>query len=84
MSKGIFVVPFPPESSLPPMHDPQGGVQLHYTEGGVLKGGYSCIGQVPQAPTCLVLVDASSAAIAAMQADAQYLFVEEVVDAGPV
>lgn len=84
MAKAIFVTAFPPETSLPPMQARAGGVQLHFTENGVLKGGYSCLGYVPQAPTCLVLVEASPAAIAAMQVDPAYLFVEEVVeDAGP-
>ncbi len=66
---------------LPPMGaDALGGPQLHFVEGGVLKGGYSMVGLVPQAETAIVQVEASAATVAAMGADPRYLFLEEVAD----
>ncbi len=66
---------------LPPMEaDIPGGLQLHFTEGGVLKGGYSCVGLVPQTTTAIVQVEASVTVIAAMQTSAGYFFLGEVVD----
>ncbi len=68
---------------LPPMESDilLGGLQLHFTEGGVLKGGYSCVGLVPQTTTAIMQVEASPATIAAMQASPEYFFLGEVVDA---
>lgn len=67
---------------LPPMEaDTPGAVQLHFTEGGILKGGYSMVGLVPQATSAIVQIEASDAAIVMMAADPRYLFLEEVVDA---
>ncbi|MFA6305705.1 MAG: hypothetical protein WC651_03175 [Candidatus Gracilibacteria bacterium] len=79
MSSAIFVVPWAPGGpQLPPMESGD-GYQLHYTDaGGVLRGGYSCIGHVPQATTCLVRVYASSDVLDMMAADPAYLFVEDV------
>lgn len=79
--KALFVCTFPPETNLPPMDDSGDGYCLHYVEDGVTKGGYSCVGLVPQAPTCVVQVEVSAAVLTSMQADARYLFLEEVQDA---
>ena len=82
MPKSIFAVPV--ENSnfiLPPMSDTDGGTQLHYDDNGVLRGGYSAIGQVAQAPSALVLIHSSEATIDTMKADDTYLWMEDVDDA---
>jgi len=79
--KAIFAVPMANSNAvLPPMSGD--GVQLHYTVDGVLRGGYSLIGQVPIAgiPGCLVLIDSSPETIQAMHDDAAYLWIEDVVE----
>ena len=73
--KAIFAVPVEHSNAvLPPMEE------LHYIEDKVLKGGYSLIGQVPQArvPTCLVLIDSSLETISTMDADLAYLWIERL------
>lgn len=77
MPKAIFTVPFPPETNLPPM-GANDGYCLHYLDGAVLRGGYSIVGHVPEAPTCLVQVEASDAVLDQMALDPTYLFVEDV------
>ena len=75
--KAIFAVPVENSNAvLPPM------AELHYTENGVLHGGFSLIGQVPQArvPTCLVLIDSSPETIRAMYEDPAYLWMERVLE----
>ena len=83
--KAIFCVPFQIGLGpvLPPMSADE-GLQLHYTENKVLKGGYSCIGYVDKRRTCLVLVEADKATIDAMAASPDYLFLKDDGDAGPV
>lgn len=79
MSKAIFVCDLYPETSPPPM-DSADGYCLHYTEAGVLHGGYSVIGNIPYATTSLVWVEASEDVLDQMAADPRYLFVEDVVE----
>ncbi len=84
MPKAIFLAPVPEGTSnftLPPLSDPEGGTQLHYDDNGTLRGGYNAIGQVPQAPSALVLIHSSKATIDAMKADDTYLWMEDVDDA---
>ncbi len=70
--KAIFVVPLRyNESDVEPDF---GGFDLGKEAGN----GYSLVGQVPQAPTCLALVDSSPETIAAMEASEDFLLVEEV------
>ncbi len=81
--KAIFVVPIENANAvLPPMEAGAGGIQLHYTEDKVLKGGYSLIGQVPQQGVkgVMVLVDSSPETLQAMYEDPQYLWVESVAE----
>ena len=83
MPKAIFLAPVPEGTSnftLPPLSDPEGGIQLYYDDNGTLRGGYSAIGQVPQAPNALVLIHSSQATIDAMDADDDYLWIEDVVE----
>ncbi len=71
MPRAIFEVPFVNANAvLPAMSDPEGGVQLHYDDDGVLSGGFSLIGHVtPAQSTCLVLIHSSKATITAMAKD---------------
>ncbi|HMR01765.1 MAG TPA: hypothetical protein PKA43_00175 [Candidatus Competibacter phosphatis] len=73
MAKAIFVCPFT-----------EGGPDLDIAQlvGNPPTDGYgwSCIGQIPQAPTCLVLVSSSEEVLDALAADEAYLFVEDVSD----
>ena len=74
--KAIFVTLFPHEQSLPPMSSDDGEC-LHYDDNGTLRGGYACIGHVPQpakTDTCMVLVEASVAVLTAMRDSPKYLF----------
>lgn len=57
--------------------------QLYYDNAGKLAGGYSCIGQVPNATTCLVRVYASDDQLDTLAEDDRYLFVEDVVEGVP-
>ncbi len=80
--KAIFVCDLVPNFNLPPAVSST-GIQLQYPRPGVpglMDGGYSMVGRVPQAPTCIVQVDASAVTIAAMKADPAYLWLEDVVD----
>ena len=52
--------------SLPPMSDPS-GYCLHYTEGGILKGGYGVLNDAPATPnTCIIQVECSDIVFADM------------------
>ena len=66
--------------NLPPFEAEDGGIQLYHTVDGVLCGGYSCLGQVPVKgiPSMLVQVWASNATLDAMDADNDYVFIEDV------
>jgi hypothetical protein len=74
MASSIFVAPFV-----------QGqGAQLTFDQiapDGIQRDGdgWSVIGHVPQAGTCLVRVWASEAALDALAEDPDYLFVEEAL-----
>ena len=81
--KAIFAVPIENANAvLPPMSAGVGEIQLHYTEGGVLRGGYSLIGHAPVdgVPGVLVLVDASEETIQAMHDSPVYLWIEDVAE----
>ena len=84
MASAVFACPF--VTGMGPDLSALGEAGLYYTEGGELKGGYSCIGHVPYPippNTCLVRVWASEDCIAEMAQMDDYLFIEEVVDAPP-
>ena len=50
-------------------------------DGKVRDGcGWSCLGNVPQAKSAIVLVDSSAATIAKMKIDPGYLFLEDIAD----
>jgi len=53
--------------------------QLHYRDGKVLKGGYSCIGQVGKEEQVIVAVEASEAVLSMMAKDKRYTFLEDKV-----
>lgn len=74
MTQATFVVVFPPAEHLPPMTDPEGGLQLVHQE----DDGFSIIGHVPQAATCIVLVTSDQATINTMIEDDAYLLIEEL------
>ena len=80
MPQAIFVTKFPHWESLPTME------QLQYTDGdGVLQGGYSCIGHLPQpdkTDTCIVMVYSRAVVLTAMYNAPQYLFIARVFDEG--
>ena len=82
--RALFCVPFEPGGPVvPPMQQfDNTGYGLTYNDSltGEMCGGYSCVGHVPQAPTCLVLIESSAETIAAMRVDPQYLWVEDVPD----
>jgi len=81
--KCTYLVPIPPETSLPPARA-EVGVQLQYPradDSGLWDGGFSCVGDVPQANVCIVLIDSSPETHAAMQADPKYVFIEVIEQA---
>lgn len=53
---------------------------IQYLENGELIGGFSCIGHVPQAKTCLVQIESSEEMIDKLAEMDDYLFVEDVSD----
>jgi hypothetical protein len=63
---------------IPPMVDSEGGLQLHYVNGGVLRGGFACISYVPIATTCIVQIHSSQATIDAMKASEDYIWIEDI------
>lgn len=74
-----FVVPYPPEQSLPPSDNDAGGPQLHYlSPNGEVRGGYGCVGRVPQVSTCIVDVDCDDTTAEWMKAQPDFLFLENV------
>lgn len=76
MSSAIFVAPVENNNPvLPSMSDPDDG-SLHLSHGN--GHGYSCVGLVPNAPSCLVRVYSDQSTIEAMATDPNYLFVEQV------
>lgn len=75
--KATYLVPIPPETSLPSAD------LLQYDRPGApgyKDGGFSCIGDVPQANVCIVLVDSSPETHAIMQADPKYVHIETLVE----
>ncbi len=70
MASAIFIVPFV---------DGQGAQLSMEQLQPVQEGdGWSLIGQVPQAPTCVVRVWANDTILDALAANPDYLFVEDV------
>ncbi len=66
---------------LPPMDASEAGeLHLTYLVNGERRGGYSVVGQVPQAPSCVVLLDTLPATMAAMEASGAAIMLEEVVE----
>lgn len=76
MAKAIFVVPFTEGAG------PDLDIDQLVGNPPVDGYGWSCIGQIPQAPTCLVLVSSSEEVLDALAEDEAYLFVEDVSDNG--
>lgn len=72
--RALFIVPFPHEQSLPPMRD------IQYEENGELHGGWWVVGHVPQTNTVMVVIDTTDAMIESMNANPEYLFVEDIPD----
>lgn len=82
--RATFVVPMQNANALlPPMDAGPNETQLHYLDGqGVLRGGFSCVGQVPTTSSAIVLIDSSQATIDQMTLD--YVLVEVLPDAEPI
>lgn len=77
--KAIFLVEIVDSNFvLPPLVDPDGGLQLQWDDNGTWRGGYSAIGLVPQTQTGLVLVEASEETISEMDSDDQWELVETI------
>ncbi len=72
MSQAIFLTKFPPSGSLPPVTEDTGGLCYCDPKTGELRGGWSCVGMVPQEKTCLVWVDTSHAMLTAMGKNTAY------------
>lgn len=79
MAKAIFEVTNKHEDNLPPMESDD-GYQLHFTEGGVLKGGYSCISEAPMPHTLTVQIEASEAVLDLIAEDVRYFYLGDVDD----
>ena len=73
MAKAIFVVPFVDNN---PAIDISLVLGISPPDGY----GYSCIGHVPQAPTCLVLIVSSDEVLDTLSENPDYLFIEDVTD----
>ena len=74
--RAIFAVPVVNSTPKPPPFQPD---ETHAYGLGTEQGyGWSCLGPVPEAPTCLVRVTSSEATIDAMILDDRYLFIEYV------
>ena len=72
MASAIFIVPF--VTGKGPDLDME-----TITADGVVEGyGWSCIGQIPQVPTCAVRIWASEATLDTLAENPNYLFVEDV------
>ena len=76
MKTAIFAVPV--ANSTPQLPPFQPDETHDYGLDAGQHSGWSCLGQVPNAPTCLVRVRSSEATITAMKADPRYLWVEDV------
>lgn len=73
MAKAIFVVPIVDSNA-------NLDIALLIGDPPVDGYGYSLVGQVPQAGSCLCLITASDTTLDALDADPKYLFVEDVID----
>ena len=70
--RALFVTKTPHDIELPPM-DSEDTNCLHFTEDGILKGGYSCIGRESKEGTILIWVEASQAVLLSMKNSPKYL-----------
>ena len=77
--KAIFNVDWIDNHPDIPPFESENGIQLYYTEDGVLKGGYSLMSQ-PEDGRIDVMIWASEATIAAMKADAKYTWIEDIIE----
>lgn len=78
--RAIFLVPAPHETSLPPMQADDGYCLQYIDEQGILRGGYSCIGQVPYTETQIMWIEASDAVLDLMANDSKYCFLMDVTE----
>ncbi len=85
MPKAIFMTTMTNGTpDLPPHEAEDDGLQLNYDDNGVLKGGYSCVGQVPgDVDSILVQVLSSDETLDAMAAENDYVFIENVEEPEP-
>ena len=78
----IFLAPMTEDGAnlvLPPLQSDDGLQLQYFDEKGVLRGGFSAIGGIPQTNVALVLVDTTAETVSAMVADGRWKFIEEVV-----
>jgi hypothetical protein len=69
------------QPDLPPM-DADSGVQLHFTENGEVKGGFSMLCEIPRnPPNCAVWVECNQVTIDFMIADSNRFPLVEVCNA---
>ncbi len=83
MSKYLMAVPFQVGLGpvLPPMDATEGNeTHITYLVNGERKGGYNVVGHVPQATTCIVLLDSTAQTVAAIEAAGNGVLLEEVID----
>jgi len=80
MPKAIFLVPIVNGQPLtPPMSAEDGEIQLHYTDNGVTRGGFSVIHHVPP-DSCLMRFESSDEMLDAIAAEDDYLFLDDCVE----
>ena len=79
MAKSIFEVAWIDNRPDIPPFEAEDGIQLYYTEDGVLKGGYSLIG-LPEDGKIDVLIWADEATIANMKIDSKYTWKEDIIE----
>ena len=79
MAKSIFEVDWIDNRPDIPPFEAENGIQLYYTEDGVLKGGYSLMNQ-PEDGRIDVMIWASVATIDCMKADPKYTWIEDIIE----
>ena len=79
MAKAIFNVDWIDNRPDIPPFESEDGIQLYYTEDGVLKGGYSLMSQSKDGKID-VMIWASEATIVNMKADAKYTWKEDIIE----
>ena len=78
-AKAIFVVPFENNRAVIPPFESEDGIQLYYTEDGILKGGYAIVSYAPN-NTIIIKIKASEETIDAMKADEAYIWLEDIIE----